>query len=68
MAAFSELCDRLLPGSYPFTTLLPPHERHHEGKRSIAMQNPLDSLWGTVIVGVILTVILYYIVKMLMGG
>ena len=32
------------------------------------MQNPLDSLWGTVIVGVILTVILYYIVKVLMGG
>lgn len=32
------------------------------------MQNPLDSLWGTVIIGVILTVILYYIVKMLMGG
>ena len=32
------------------------------------MQNPLDSLWGTVIVGVVLTVILYYVVKMLMGG
>jgi len=27
------------------------------------MKNPLDSLWGTVISGVILTVILYAIVK-----
>lgn len=32
------------------------------------MKNPLDSLWGTVISGVILTVILYYVVKALMGG
>jgi hypothetical protein len=32
------------------------------------MQNPLDSLWGTVIVGVVLTVILYYAVRALMGG
>lgn len=32
------------------------------------MKNPLDSLWGTVISGVILTVILYYIAKALMGG
>jgi hypothetical protein len=27
------------------------------------MKNPLDSLWGTVIAGVVLTVILYYMVK-----
>ncbi len=27
------------------------------------MKNPLDSLWGTIIAGVILTAILYYIVK-----
>jgi len=27
------------------------------------MRNPLDSLWGTVISGVILTAVLYYIVK-----
>ena len=27
------------------------------------MKNPLDSLWGTVISGVVLTVILYEIVK-----
>ncbi len=32
------------------------------------MQNPLDSLWGTVIAGVILTVILYFIAKALIGG
>lgn len=32
------------------------------------MQNPLDSLWGTVICGVILTVILYYVVKALIGA
>ncbi len=33
-----------------------------------AMKNPLDSLWGTVIAGLILTVILYYVVKSLIGG
>ena len=27
------------------------------------MKNPLDSLWGTIIAGVILTAILYYVVK-----
>ena len=32
------------------------------------MKNPLDSLWGTVISGLVLTVILYYIVKSLLGG
>jgi hypothetical protein len=32
------------------------------------MQNPLDSLCGTVIVGVVLTVILYYAVGALLGG
>ncbi len=32
------------------------------------MKNPLDSLWGTVISGVVLTVILYTIVKTLMAG
>jgi hypothetical protein len=30
------------------------------------MKNPLDSLWGTVISGLILTVILYNIVKFAM--
>jgi hypothetical protein len=32
------------------------------------MKNPLDSLWGTVISGVVLTVILYFVVKALIGG
>jgi hypothetical protein len=32
------------------------------------MKNPLDSLWGTVIAGFVLTVILYYIVKSVIGG
>jgi len=27
------------------------------------MKNPLDSLWGTVISGVLLTAILYFVVK-----
>jgi hypothetical protein len=27
------------------------------------MKNPLDSLWGTVICGVLLTAILYFIVR-----
>jgi hypothetical protein len=27
------------------------------------MKNPLESLWGTIITGVILTAILYYVVK-----
>ncbi len=32
------------------------------------MQNPLDSLWGTIISGLILTVILFLIVKQALGG
>jgi hypothetical protein len=32
------------------------------------MKNPLDSLWGTVIAGLVLTAILYAIVKTAMGG
>jgi hypothetical protein len=32
------------------------------------MKNPLDSLWGTVISGVVLTAILYYIVRIWIGG
>ncbi len=27
------------------------------------MKNPLDSLWGTIICGLILTVILYYVAE-----
>ncbi len=32
------------------------------------MKNPLDSLWGTVISGLILTAILYIIVKNFLGA
>ncbi len=32
------------------------------------MKNPLDSLWGTVICGVILTAILYYIAGPVLHG
>jgi hypothetical protein len=32
-------------------------------KRRITMKNPLDSIWGTIISGLVLTVILYYVVK-----
>lgn len=32
------------------------------------MKNPLDSLWGTVLSGLILTIILYNIVNHFMGG
>jgi hypothetical protein len=31
------------------------------------MKNPLDTLWGTVITGLVLTAVLYGIVKMFMG-
>jgi hypothetical protein len=32
------------------------------------MKNPLDSLWGTVISGLILTLILHMIVRQVLGG
>jgi len=32
------------------------------------MKNPLDSLWSTVISGLVLTVVLYYLVRAMMGG
>jgi hypothetical protein len=31
------------------------------------MKNPLDSLWGTVISGLVLTIILYYVVRSLLA-
>jgi len=34
----------------------------------ITMRNPLDSLWGTVISGLVLTVVLYVLARMMMGG
>ena len=32
------------------------------------MKNPLDTLWGTIISGLVLTLILYFIVKLTIGG
>ena len=32
------------------------------------MKNPLDTLWGTVISGLVLTVILFYLARAMMGG
>jgi hypothetical protein len=32
------------------------------------MKNPLDSLWGTVIAGLVLTGVLYMLAKSMMGG
>ena len=32
------------------------------------MKNPLDSLWGTVISGLVLTAVLYVLVKNLVGA
>ena len=32
------------------------------------MKNPLDTLWGTVITGLVLTVLLYYLARAMMRG
>ena len=32
------------------------------------MKNPLDSLWGTVIAGVVLTIVLYAVARIAMGS
>jgi len=32
------------------------------------VKNPLDSLWGTVISGLILTGVLYFVAKLLVAG
>ena len=36
-------------------------------EQEIPMKNPLDSLWGTVISGVVLTAILYLVVKSILS-
>jgi len=35
--------------------------------RGSEMRNPLDSLWGTIICGVLMTVVLYLIVRAAIG-
>ena len=32
------------------------------------MKNPLDSLWGTVLCGLILTAVLYFLARAMMAG
>ncbi len=32
------------------------------------MKNPLDSLWGTVLCGLVLTAVLYYLARAMMTG
>jgi hypothetical protein len=36
--------------------------------RGPSMKNPLDSLWGTVIAGLVLTAVLYYLARTMMGA
>lgn len=36
-------------------------------EEALIMKNPLDSLWGTVISGLILTVVLYVFIKNFLG-
>jgi hypothetical protein len=37
--------------------------RRRRKRRKPGVKNPLDSLWGTIICGVILTVIFYYVAE-----
>jgi uncharacterized membrane protein YkvI len=52
-----------LPTGESFAVLHSADQRR-EGE---SMKNPLDSLWGTVISGLILTVILYFVVKSILS-
>jgi hypothetical protein len=38
-----------------------------KGFKEVTMKNPLDSLWGTVISGLVLTVVLYYVARAIGG-
>jgi hypothetical protein len=44
------------------------YDRRAAPIRETTMKNPLDSLWGTVIAGLVLTVVLYYLARAMMGG
>ncbi len=55
--------NRLLRRGGAVPTLIADSQREEEN-----MKNPLESLWGTVITGLVLTVILYYLAKSLVGG
>lgn len=51
----------ILVGLYPTKTVNNCSDNFNTEERT--MKNPLDSLWGTVISGVILTVVLYVFAK-----
>ena len=53
-------------GALKFLPLSGPRAPVITAQRRTSMKNPLDSLWGTVISGVILTAILYFVVKSLL--
>jgi hypothetical protein len=44
-----------------------PTQHQHQRQGGVQMKNPLDSLWGTIISGLVLTVILYFVVKGILG-
>ena len=60
--------DRTMMLDYCGASLRSLHWPRFYNAREGKMKNPLDSLWGTVITGFVLTVILYYVVKSLIGG
>ena len=72
MAIAPGYCAWLLPLAHPLSTLSQSPTRLVQAtvtfKEEIQMPNPLDSLWGTVITGVIVTVVLYYVAVWLMGA
>jgi hypothetical protein len=51
---------KILARVYPTKTL-------NNSKEERTMKNPLDSLWGTVIAGVVLTVVLYVFARNFLG-
>jgi hypothetical protein len=54
----------LLPSLPALVTLSPlSFEQQPFSSKETAMKNPLDSLWGTVISGLVLTLVLYQIVN-----
>ena len=52
---------------YFASALQPESTSPTEALRRSDVKNPLDSLWGTIISGVILTAVLYFAVKSILG-
>ena len=53
-------------GPRPTGCLLAGSSNNSFEPKEVVMKNPLDSLWGTVISGLILTLVLYNIIKFAM--